>query len=91
MSQNELLTDQEMEELTFEQAMERLEWIVNKLEGGNVPLEKAIDLFQEGMKLANRCHLKLENIEQKIEVLIEKDGEFIKKPFNAPEEKDENR
>ena len=88
MVQNDLLTDEQMNELSFEQALERLEAIVDQLESGDVPLEMAIDLFQEGMKLAKRCHLKLENIELKIETLIEKDGEFIKKPFEYSEEKE---
>ncbi|TCS84040.1 exodeoxyribonuclease VII small subunit [Tepidibacillus fermentans] len=82
---HELLTDEQIEALTFEEALERLEKIVDQLESGNVPLEFAIDLFQEGMKLAKRCHLKLDNIEQKIEVLLEKDGEFLKKPFDQDE------
>lgn len=76
------------DELTFDQAMGRLELIVEKIESGNVPLEEAIELFQEGMKLANLCHIKLENIEQKIEVLLEKDGEFIKKPFEHEDNKE---
>ncbi|MFV9510786.1 exodeoxyribonuclease VII small subunit [Tepidibacillus sp. LV47] len=82
---HEFLTDEQMEELTFEEALERLEKIVDLLESGNVPLELAIDLFQEGMKLAKRCHQKLDNIEQKIEILLEKDGEFLKKPFEQEE------
>ncbi len=88
MNQNDLLTDEQIAELTFEQALEKLDLIVNKLESGNVPLELAIDLFQEGMKLANRCHLKLENMEQKIEVLMKSDGEFIKKPYAGEEKSD---
>lgn len=87
MNPFELLTDEQISELSFEQALERLETIVEKLESGNVPLELAIDLFQEGMKLAKRCHIKLDNIEQKIEVLLEKDGELIKKPFHHEEDK----
>ncbi|GBF11042.1 exodeoxyribonuclease VII small subunit [Tepidibacillus sp. HK-1] len=85
MKNEELLTDDQINELSFEQSLERLEIIVEKLESGNVPLEKAIDLFQEGMKLAKRCHSKLENIEHKVEVLLEKDGEWLKKPFEYDE------
>jgi len=89
MSQIDLLTEEELDNLSFEQALERLELIVEKLESGNEPLELAIDLFQEGMKLANRCHLKLENMEQKIEVLMKKEGEFIKRPYSPQEKSDE--
>ncbi|WP_169081897.1 exodeoxyribonuclease VII small subunit [Paenibacillus sp. PL91] len=68
-------------ELTFEQAMERLDSIVTKLENGDVPLETAIELFQEGMKLSQLCGGKLEQVERKIELLIETEQGFQKKPF----------
>lgn len=82
------LSEKELDELSFEESLVRLEEIVDKLESGDVPLELAIDMFQEGMKLANRCNFKLENIESKIETLIEKDGDFIKKPFTLEEDKE---
>jgi exodeoxyribonuclease VII small subunit len=68
--------------LSFEEAMDQLEQLVGKLENGDVPLEKAIDLFQEGMKLSQLCNQKLEQVERKIEILIEENGSFTKKPFS---------
>ncbi len=88
MSNFKQLSEKQLDELSFEEALVRLEEIVDKLESGDVPLELAIDMFQEGMRLANRCNIKLENIESKIETLIEKDGEFIKKPFTLEEDKE---
>ncbi|MNH23626.1 Exodeoxyribonuclease 7 small subunit [compost metagenome] len=73
-------------ELTFEQAMERLESIVSRLENGDVPLETAIELFQEGMKLSQLCGGKLEQVERKIELLIESEQGFQKKPFASVNE-----
>ncbi|WP_342561973.1 exodeoxyribonuclease VII small subunit [Paenibacillus sp. FSL R7-0345] len=70
-------------ELDFEGAMEQLEEIVRELEHGDVPLEKAIDLFQQGMKLSQLCGSKLEQVERKIEMITEMDGELRKKPFGA--------
>ncbi|MBD2869563.1 exodeoxyribonuclease VII small subunit [Paenibacillus arenilitoris] len=75
-------------ELTFEQAMERLESIVTRLENGDVPLETAIELFQEGMKLSQLCGGKLEQVERKIELLIESENGFQKKPFATPVNED---
>ncbi|NHN28828.1 exodeoxyribonuclease VII small subunit [Paenibacillus agricola] len=76
--------------LSFEQAMDKLEQIVASLEGGDVPLEQAIELFQEGMKLSQLCGSKLEQVEHKIEILMEQEGGLVKKPFNpAAEEKGE--
>ncbi len=72
------------EELTFEQAMEQLESIVNKLEEGDVPLEKAIDYFQEGMKLSKICNNKLENVEKQMDQIVKEDGELH--PFSYQED-----
>jgi len=69
--------------MTFEQAMEKLEAIVSKLESGDVPLETAIELFQEGMSLSRMCGQKLEQVERRIEMLVEGDGGLQKKPFGA--------
>ncbi|MRN53549.1 exodeoxyribonuclease VII small subunit [Paenibacillus sp. 19GGS1-52] len=70
-------------ELDFEGAMDRLEDIVRELEHGDVPLEKAIDLFQQGMKLSQLCGSKLEQVERKIEMITLEDGELRKKPFGG--------
>ncbi len=68
-------------EATFEQAMERLEAIVEKLESGDVPLEAAIELFQEGMSLSRLCGQKLEQVERRIEMLVEGESGLTRKPF----------
>ncbi|WP_426453419.1 exodeoxyribonuclease VII small subunit [Paenibacillus sp. S-38] len=70
---------------SFEQAMEQLERIVAQLESGDVPLEKAIELFQEGMRLSQLCGQKLEQVERKIEILVEQEGGMVKKPFQPGE------
>jgi exodeoxyribonuclease VII small subunit len=70
-----------MSELTFEQAMDRLEEVVVQLERGDIPLEEAIQLFGEGTKLAGVCRKKLDWAEQQVEVLMEENGEWTKKPF----------
>jgi exodeoxyribonuclease VII small subunit len=69
--------------LSFEEAMDQLEQLVGKLENGDVPLEKAIDLFQEGMKLSHLCSQKLEQVERKIEILVEENGSLTKKAFSS--------
>jgi len=73
-------------ELSFEEAMEKLELIVSKLENGDVPLETAIELFQEGMNLSQLCGSKLEQVESRIELLIESEQGFQKKTFAAANE-----
>lgn len=76
------------EGIGFEEAMEKLETIVAKLESGDVPLEQAIELFQEGMTLSRICSQKLETVERRIEMLLEEDGQTVKKPFASPGEED---
>ncbi|GGL55502.1 exodeoxyribonuclease VII small subunit [Sporolactobacillus putidus] len=66
---------------TFEEAMTKLEMIVRQLEENDVPLEKAIDLFQEGMSLSKLCHEKLEIVGKKMDQLIDSSGEA--RPFSV--------
>lgn len=68
-------------EMSFEEAMTQLETIVGQLEDGDVPLEKAIDLYQKGMRLSQMCSQKLEQVEQKIEMIVEEGGELKRRPF----------
>ncbi|AMA72521.1 MULTISPECIES: exodeoxyribonuclease VII small subunit [Aneurinibacillus] len=68
-------------DMSFEEAMKQLENVVQQLEAGEVPLERAIALFQEGMELSRLCSRKLEDVEQKIEMLLEQEGEQIAVPF----------
>ncbi|GAJ98632.1 exodeoxyribonuclease VII small subunit [Geomicrobium sp. JCM 19055] len=63
------------EKLTFEQAMTSLEEIINQLEAGDVPLEKAIDMYQQGMTLSKQCHEQLQNVEKKMDQIVNEDGE----------------
>ncbi|MBP1999445.1 exodeoxyribonuclease VII small subunit [Paenibacillus shirakamiensis] len=79
-------TPSKQPEINFEEAMNQLEDIVSQLEHGDVPLEKAIDLFQRGMQLSQLCSHKLEQVERKIEMITLEDGEIVKKPFTAPRE-----
>ncbi|MBN2136098.1 MAG: exodeoxyribonuclease VII small subunit [Acidobacteria bacterium] len=70
-----------MENIKFEEAMQKLEEIVNKLEGGKVPLDDSLKLFEEGMKLAKFCDERLKDAESKLTMLVKKNGEMIEEPF----------
>ena len=72
----------------FEEAMQRLEAIVQTLEQGEVPLEDSLKAFEEGMKLAKFCSEKLEEAEKKVSLLVrESDGKYSRTPFGLEEEK----
>lgn len=64
-------------ELSFEESLEKLEIIVKKLESGEVPLDEAIDNFNEAMKLAKTCDEKLKNAEEAITKLVKDNGEVV--------------
>ena len=57
------------QEIKFEKALERLEKIVEELEGGNIPLEDALKKYEEGVKLSRFCTQRLAQAETKIETL----------------------
>jgi len=80
-----------MAQKTFEQSMKQLERIVQELEDGDLPLEKAIKKFEEGIKLTKFCSQKLDETEKKISILLENaKGQVIEKPFNAEDETDDD-
>ena len=64
------MTDKELENLSFEEAMAKLETIVTKLESGDVPLESALTNFQEGMLLSKYCQDTLNNAERTLTKMI---------------------
>lgn len=75
-----------MAEKKFETSLSRLEEIVKELEQGDLPLEKSLKLFEEGIKLSRICNKRLEEAERKVEVLIkDKAGNVIAKPFEEEE------
>ena len=69
-------------EMTFEQALARLEQIVKSLEGGNVPLEDLIKLFDEGTGLVKLCTERLDKAEEKVKLLQMKDGVLTQEDFD---------
>ncbi len=70
----------------FEGSIKELEEIAEKLSDGEVSLDEAIKLFENGMKLSKNCQKMLEDAEKKVNILLEKDGEIKKQPFESEEE-----
>ena len=63
-----------MEELNFEELMQKLETITAKLEKENLNLDESVKLFEEGMRISKECNTKLESAEKRITILLN-DGE----------------
>jgi exodeoxyribonuclease VII small subunit len=55
---------------TFEASLEALEQIVHELESGDLPLEKSLELFEDGIRLSRQCQERLNQAERRIEVLL---------------------
>lgn len=69
-------------EKSFEEAISELEAIVAKLEKGELSLDESIDVFQKGMELSRYCNKRLDEIEKKITILVERDnGEIVEEQF----------
>ena len=76
-----------MAKKTFEQSMKQLEQIVQELESGDLPLEKAIKKFEEGIQLSKSCARKLDETEKKVSMLLEDgQGNITEAPFPADDD-----
>ncbi len=71
---------------SFEEALERLEEIVRRLEEGEIGLNEALARYEEGVKLLRRCYDLLENVERRIEVLsgVDAEGNPVAVPMEEP-------
>jgi len=70
---------------SFEEALKDLEDVVQKLEDGETTLEESLKLFEQGVSLARYCAVKLDESEAKINLLLEKNGQFLREPFEIEE------
>ncbi len=78
MSENNI---QMSDDITFEAAMTRLEEIVHELESGNAPLDKSLELFEEGVALVKICNTRLDDAEQRVNILVNDGGDIVEKQF----------
>lgn len=71
----------------FEDAMKRLEEIVGRMEKGDMPLNEALKIFEEGVKLTRFCSEELHKVEKKVEILNrDTEGKLVATPFEEEEE-----
>lgn len=72
--------------ITFEEAMTRLEDTVRKLEGGNMSLDDSLTAFEEAVSLVKLCNEKLESAERRVRILVDNAGEVTDRPFDGAED-----
>lgn len=71
--------------IDFEAALNELETIVRKMEDGQLSLEQSLESFEQGIKLTRQCQQALTSAEQRVQMLIDKDGEAQSKAFTVDE------
>lgn len=68
----------------FEDSLKRLQTIVEKMERGDLPLEEAVEAYTEGIRLVQACHQKLEEAENRVQVLLkDQQGGWSATPFEG--------
>lgn len=75
----------EAEELPFEKALARLEEIVQRLEEGDLPLQEALALYEQGVALSRRCQDILDEAELRVSQLVEGEKGVQEEPFEEGE------
>lgn len=68
---------------TFEASLGELESVVKQLESGDLPLERALALFEKGMQLSEFCRKQLEEAETRVEMVTKKGDKLAAEPFRA--------
>ncbi len=69
----------------FEQALAELESLVERLERGDLPLEEALSTFERGVELTRLCQNSLKAAQQRVEILLKRNGRQETEPFAVPE------
>jgi len=71
---------------SFEENLARLEEIAGELEHGDLPLDAALKKFDEGIRLAEFCSRKLDEAQQRVDLLLKKDGTLVATPLAGPDD-----
>ncbi|WP_347507439.1 exodeoxyribonuclease VII small subunit [Pseudomonas anguilliseptica] len=72
--------------LDFEQSLTDLQNLVERLENGELSLEDSLTAFEQGVRLTRDCQTALAQAEQKVQILMERDGELEEAPFDADQQ-----
>ena len=71
--------------IDFEASLSQLEKLVAQMEDGDLTLEQSLKAFEDGVKLTRVCQKALAEAEQKVQLLMEQNGELVTEPFDAKE------
>jgi exodeoxyribonuclease VII small subunit len=71
--------------IDFEASLGQLEKLVAQMEDGDLTLEQSLKAFEDGVKLTRECQKALAEAEQKVQLLMEQNGELVTEPFDTKE------
>lgn len=72
-------------DINFEKALSELEALVSKMENGDLSLEESLKAFEQGVKLTRDCQTRLTEAEQRVQMLMEEQGELVVTEFDEDE------
>lgn len=72
-------------DVDFERSLAELEKLVQRLEGGELPLDEALKTFERGIELTRHCQTALKAAQQKVEILLKRGGKVEAEPFDVPD------
>ena len=81
-----ILTKRQLKIPDFETALAELEALVEKMEQGDMSLDESLKQFERGIKLTRSCQQSLRDAEQKVQILLEKNGQESLEPFDSDEQ-----
>lgn len=85
------MTNGQEQTRSFEASLEALERIVQQLESGDLPLEKSLELFEQGIRLSRECQERLSQAERRIEVLLrDNQGRPVVTAYNEANQTNDN-
>ena len=70
----------------FETAVAELEQLVQKMESGELSLEDSLQAFEQGVKLTRQCQQALSSAEQRVQLLLDQNGQSVAQPFTGADE-----
>ena len=76
------MAKKKLDNLSFEESLASLEAIVEQLERGDLPLEQSMELFEQGLKLSQVSQQKLQQAEQKLQILLTEQGQQVLADFD---------
>lgn len=76
-----------MQDLNFEEAMKRLEEVLRSLEAGDVPIDRTLSLYEEGVSLVKLCNKILDNAAERVKIITENENGYTEGEFSELDEK----